>query len=260
MDFLGASQNERECFDLSGVAKIKAERGGLDHERYSRELEEIESKIALGVSEGVELRLLQLLSIFWWVAQEDQGQDLLRKTHGVYAELLVRDGRFADAEDQAHAVIETSTDLYDGPGVRAHLAIAQVETHRGLVPRPHIGLLTLQRCLREVSEERSRALILRDMAELSAIAGRHEEAVGYAQRALDSAGLLSRQAHSSNQLACLRSGHLLVVSTADDEGLTARPGFVRAAAIFLRREYGDVWRRQLVIKVVHTAKYCDNDE
>jgi transcriptional regulator with XRE-family HTH domain len=193
LDLLGATPEERACLDSSGVAKIKADRPQFDANQYAAELEEIDDRLLARDLKGLELRLLQLQSILWWSLPDGQAQELLRRTHALYADLLVKERRYTDAETQAQAVIETSPNPYDTWGIRAQRVVAHIETYRGQTRRPHLGLLTLQRCLAQVSDDQVRAGVLYDMAEFSLVGDRHEEALGYARRSREAAIRACRQ-------------------------------------------------------------------
>jgi len=190
MNLLNASPAERRCYANSGVAKIKSERPPFDPAYYAKELETVENRIAGGRRNDCELRLLQLQSNLWWLLSEPGAPALLRRTHLLLGEFLVSDGRYGDAELHAEAALEASPEIYDECGVRAQIIIGRIQAYRGPVPRPHLGLLTMQRCLVQAKDEGGRTRVLLGLAELSIEGLRLVEAESYARRAEEAASRL----------------------------------------------------------------------
>lgn len=186
-DLLGATAAERACLGSSGVGKIKSDRLEFDRLRYEVEIEGIESRLAVGPSEGVELRLLQLQSALWWSLDEAGAADLLRHVYVIYAEFLATAERYSESAHEAQKSLEMEKGNFDALSVRAYRVIARSDVFRGVTLRPHLGLYTLQRCLRQSEGDEVRSPLLADMSEFSILAGRSHEAEDYGTRSLQCA-------------------------------------------------------------------------
>ena len=159
-DLLDASEEERLCVTESGVAKLKAERGSFEEDRFLKELEDLES--SLPFRHGTELRLLQLQSILWWSA-EPASTGLLRRAHLSYARFLNASGRFVEAAVEAEAALPKVATAGDWVAIEALRALAKADVYRSNPPRPHFGLLTLQRAMDLAQEDSTRQAIEADM-------------------------------------------------------------------------------------------------
>jgi transcriptional regulator with XRE-family HTH domain len=194
LDLLHAGSETRQCLSNSGVAKIRAERPPYDRERLQARLEALE-RAPHEEEERSELRFLQLQSVLWWFRDQPGALDLLRRSFAAYAEFLCAHARYRETIEQAQIVVESGLDPTCEIAVRAWRTIARADVYRWPQPRPHGGLLTLQRCL-AASSKPTPALVglLNDMAEYSLLADRPTEAEHYMNRAREAAGDLTVRA------------------------------------------------------------------
>lgn len=185
LDIVEASPQERATLVLSGVGKVKAERPAFVAREYTEKLAAISQTLPSGGRPDTELELLQIQSNLWWERTDDQAIHLLRICHVLYATYLYEWGRFSEALKQADLAV-TSGELFDEVGIEAQRIQAVAMVYRGPVMRPHQGLCILQSCLVNVLDPVQRVRILVDMADLSQRVGRKEEAISYAERAVQS--------------------------------------------------------------------------
>lgn len=183
LDLFDASEEERACLQVSGVAKLKAERPAFEPEAYAREIEAIEATSPFRDAANAELRLLQLQSLLWWFRGEPTAALLRRRAQVAYARFLGAHGRHSEMSEQAEASLRELADWGDALAVEAQRLIAWSDVYRWPTARPHLGLFTLQRALAVARDEASRAGVLTDMAQYSHLAGRIGESRGYADRA-----------------------------------------------------------------------------
>jgi tetratricopeptide (TPR) repeat protein len=191
MELLQASPAERECLELSGVAKIKAKRRPYDADAFRSELCSIDATLASGGEEGTELRLLELQSELWWALRQPGAINLFRAAHIVYARFLLTWSRYHEAMEQSQAALESGEKWDDELGVAANRVLARADVYRWASPRPHLGLYVLQPLLHSLTEAQLRAPVLTEMSEYSRLAGRSSESLNYALRAVAVAGKLA---------------------------------------------------------------------
>ncbi|HWD38981.1 MAG TPA: helix-turn-helix domain-containing protein [Fimbriimonas sp.] len=182
MDVLKAPQDVRNCLAATGVAKLNVERPPYNEANLTEELASLE-KLIPEADADLELGLLGLQSRVWWFRDEPGAFPILQWVTVAYAEYLCCRERYREALIQAQSALDSGLEPYGVLGVRAHRCLARADVYRWTNPRPHLGLYTMQRCLATCLLPQAREGVLTDMAEYSWIAGRHQEAIDYAQRA-----------------------------------------------------------------------------
>ncbi len=228
LDIVGASQLERATLVSSGVGKVKADRPIFVANEYTEKLAAVSRTLSSGGHPDTELELLQIQSNLWWEQTNSDAIHLLRICHVLYATYLYEWGRFAEALKEADQAL-ASGEPFDEVGIEAQRIQAVSIVYRGPVLRPHQGLCILQTCLVNVLDPVQRVRILADMSDISQRVGRKDEAISYAERAVQS----SRG--RDNEVVLLARG-ALATAIESFEDLKARPEEPWPACVFMLRE------------------------
>ena len=230
LDIVEASPQERATLVSSGVGKVKSDRPAFVAREYMEKLSAISRTLPSGGHPDTELELLQMQSNLWWERNNSDAIHLLRICHVLYASYLHEWGRFAEALKEADQAL-ASGEPFDEVGIEAQRIQAVSMVYRGPVLRPHQGLCILQSCFLNVLDPVQRVRILVDMADLSHRVGRKDEAISYAERAVESA--------RGRELDVTLSAKGALATARDSfEELRLRPEDPWFACVFMLRELG----------------------